>query len=207
MEIRDHALIYALLCRNIISETGKENGEELIRRITEAYGLKRGARMAELSEGRSISDFLIHGEWKGKEGENISSMTYNNDSTVSTVSKCVWYDTWKKYGLLDYGPYYCRYIDKAICKGFDGDFDLKVEKSIGSGDDACVFVWTQGTNEEYIRKEKEEANGKWIKPFSFHCQELYECAAEILADDIRDVILNNTKEDYDNFIKEKGNTQ
>ncbi|MBR6261515.1 MAG: L-2-amino-thiazoline-4-carboxylic acid hydrolase, partial [Erysipelotrichaceae bacterium] len=118
MEIRHHAYLYAVLCRHILECAGRQEGEKLIEAFTRDYGLRRGRRMKKNAEKGDMSDFFIVGEWKGQPGENISCLSYEKDETVSVVTKCAWYDTWKEYGLLDYGPYYCRYIDKAICEGY-----------------------------------------------------------------------------------------
>ena len=187
MEIRQHALLYALIAKHCLERYGKEKGEELLKKITVLYGNKRGQRMAALTkqdnEDTDLNSFFIHGEWKGRDGENISLMSYEDDQTVSTVTKCAWYDTWKEYGLLNYGTYYCRYIDKAICEGFDGDFSLDVQKSMGRGDDECIFCWNSSADKGYIDDQKKKAQDKWIRSFDLHCEELYACAKEILADD------------------------
>jgi hypothetical protein len=189
MEIKEHAILYALICRQILSRMGKEEGEKYIEEITSAYGLRRGRRMAENSARKDINDFFINGEWKGREGENISELIFEKDRTVSRVFKCAWYDTWKAYDLLDYGTYYCHYIDKAICKGFDSDFDLNVPKALGYGDEECVFEWSAHGDEQIVKNTKKEH----ILPFDFHCKELYDCACRILPEGCREEILEEVR--------------
>lgn len=204
MEIRDHALIYGLLAKKIIEHSGKENGEKLIEEITNLYGNKRGQRMAALStenhEEKDLETFMVHGEWKGREGENKSEMVYGSDSTSSLVFKCAWYDTWVRYGLKQYGSYYCRYIDKAICKGFAGSFDLEVKETISSGDGRCNFIWNEAVDEEELRRLKSEAEDMWILPFEFHVEELFECAMKILKDK---TIIEEVIEEYHKMGEEK----
>ena len=86
MEIRHHALLYALICKHTIEHYGKEAGEDLIRKITEEYGRQRGKRMASHSLKKDMNKFFLNGEWKGKEGENISSLSFYDDRTESVVS-------------------------------------------------------------------------------------------------------------------------
>lgn len=176
MEIRHHALLYALIVRSVSEASDKEEAEETIRQITVRYGRKRGRRMADHSSDKDLNGFFICGEWKGKQGENISSLTFGEDSVTSIVSKCAWYDTWKEYGMERYGSYYCRYIDQAICEGYDGGFSLKLDSAIGLGDRGCIFRWSSHADRKLI----EDAEKRYILPFDFHCRELYECAYEVL---------------------------
>ena len=177
MEIKHHAVLYALLCKNIIEAAGKDKGEELIEKFTELYGLKRGRRMKANSLHGDLNDYFINGEWKGRDGENLSKLSFEEDKTLSVVSKCAWYDAWKQYGLTDYGSYYCRYIDKAIVKGFDEDLILNVEKAFGYGDDRCVFAWMAKADEKKVNGTKKEH----ILSFDHHCKEMYDTALELLS--------------------------
>lgn len=181
--IKDHALLYALIAKYCIDTYGRETGEELIRDITVSYGKQRGARMRakteEEHEAADISAYLIHGEWKGEPGENISEMVYGSDSTESHVTKCAWCDTWRRYGLLEYGKYYCRYIDQALCEGFAGSFSLNIPSTLSGGDDMCRFIWTEKADAERVAARRSEIGNKYILPFDFHCEELLECAGRV----------------------------
>ena len=189
MEIRDHALLYACMARAILKHLPKKEAEALIEKITVDYGFQRGKRMASFSKNGDLNDYFINGEWKGKEGENISKMFFKEDKTVSVVSKCAWYDTWKRYGLEEYGSYYCRFIDKAICEGFNKDLLLDVNTSIGLGDRNCEFVWHEKADEEKVRNTRREH----ILPFDHHCKELYDCMEKHLPEKQRAIILEEIK--------------
>ena len=203
MEIRDHALIYALLTRKIFEKFDRKKAEELIEKITVLYGHKRGKRMARLAlmndEEKDLKSFMLHGEWKGKPGENESVMVYDEDAMSSFVHKCAWFDTWEKYGLKEYGTYYCRYIDKAICEGFAGNFDLKVPHRLADGDTQCCFIWSDSVDKEELARIKKAAGDKWILPFTFHCEELCESAMEVLDDE---ELLKDVMKEYQEMIKE-----
>ena len=204
MEIRQHALLYALICKRCFEEAPEE-AEDLVKKITVAYGSKRGQRMAELTgkEGHDLDldSFFVHGEWKGKDNENLSEMSYEKDRTISRVSRCAWYETWKESDLLEYGSYYCRYIDKAICEGYDGDFSLDVKETLSHGDKECVFIWNRKADRQLIEKRRDEAKGEWIKDFDFHCKELYECAKDVLKD--KKKILDLISKDYEMLQSEE----
>ena len=194
--IRHHAVFYALIVKYVFLYMEKDEAEKTVEKITKDYGLKRGKRMKELAlmnnETLDINSFLVHGEWAGEKDENFSVLTDDKDSTISLVYKCAWYDYWKQYGLLEYGRYYCRYIDKAICEGFAGDFSLELNKAIGFGDDNCEFVWNEKYDKNYLSSHPK----KWILPFSFHIKELRQTAYEVLDEKIRDKILKDVDEEF-----------
>ena len=195
MEIRHHAVLYALIVKAVSESYEKKEAEELIRKITTDYGRQRGKRMADHSKKKDMNDFFINGEWKGREGENISQLFFHTDSTESRVKKCAWYDAWKKYDLCEYGSYYCRYIDQAICEGFDGPFDLEVPSAIGLGDEECIFIWSKKADQELIN----ESERKYILPFDFHCRELCDCAGRFLSEDL----MRKIKDEFVTIFKDE----
>lgn len=92
MNIRDHALIYALLASGIFDAMPETKAQETIRDITVFYGHKRGQRMRQKADAKheeaNLAAYLIHGEWKGRKGENLSTMEYGVHATYSSVTKC-----------------------------------------------------------------------------------------------------------------------
>ena len=200
MEIRHHAYLYAILCRSILQEAGEEKGEELIRAFTRSYGNARGRRMRQHSPSKDMDGFFIAGEWKGKEGENISSLSCEKDRTVSLVTKCAWYDTWKHYGLLKEGSHYCRYIDKAICEGYDAAFSLDVPEALGLGDRRCVFIW----NAPADQKKVQETEREHILPFDFHCEELLRHALDVLDGDMKAAVYAKCRSQFEEEFGDTG---
>ena len=204
-EIRDHALLYALLAKYCIEVCDKEEGERLIEKITVLYGHRRGKRMRSLSDQDGlipdINAYLTHGEWRGKPGENISTLKLTDDRTVSSVSKCAWYDTWKKYDLVSYGSYYCRYIDQALCEGFDGTFGLEIPGTLSGGNDVCLFEWSQSADLMKVDALRKEYGDQYIRSFDYHTDELLACAAEILNAENRRSVLELAKQEYEKLMK------
>lgn len=204
-EIRDHALLYALLAKSCIEICGKEEGERLIAEITVFYGHQRGKRMRQLSDHDGmipdINAYLTHGEWKGKPGENISTLKFMDDRTVSSVSKCAWYDTWKKYDLVPYGSYYCRYIDQALCEGFDGTFSLEIPAALSRGDDVCCFEWPQPADQKKVDALRSEYGDQYIRSFDFHTDELTACAKQILSAENREAVFDRAQQEYEKLMK------
>ena len=199
--IRHHAVLYALIVKYVFKYAKKENGERIVKEFTRSYGLKRGKRMRDIAlkndEPLNIDSFFIHGEWAAEKGENISHLSVDGNDTVSTVKKCAWYEYWKVYGLLEYGPYYCRYIDKAICEGFNGVFSLDLVSAIGLGDSQCEFRWNEPYDKDYLSNHPK----KWILSFDFHCRELLDTAYETLDEDIRDKLLDDAEREFEEIFR------
>ena len=194
--IREHALYYALLSKQIFSVLSHDEAKLLLKDITMEYGRRRGRRMRRNAEdagcGCDLQAFFTTGEWAGKPDENRSELIRNNDSTESRVSVCAWYDTWEIYGLLSFGTYYCRWIDSAIAEGFAGSFTLAVPCTKGNGDPQCRFVWDQALPDNPSQKP-------FLLPFRAHIQELKETAREVLElrfPEITDDIMKRTEESF-----------
>ncbi len=200
MEIKHHAYLYAILCKSILEEAGEEKGEELIRRFTRNYGIARGRRMRKHSPCGDMEGFFIAGEWQGKEGENLSSLSCEKDRTISTVTKCAWYDTWKEYGLLKEGSHYCRYIDRAICEGYGSDFSLDVAEAIGLGGECCIFIWNAPCDQTKIAKTRRE----FVQSFDFHCEELLNHAMAVLDEDLQAIVYAACRTKYAEEFGETG---
>lgn len=175
--IREHALYYALLAKAVLETDHLQDAETCLKHITEEYGRRRGARMranaAVLCPADDLSAFFLTGEWAGKPSENQSELLRLSHTTESRVHVCAWYDTWRQYGLLAYGTYYCRWIDLAIAEGFDGSFRLSVPQTKGAGYSVCRFVWNQPVSAP-------ESERPFLLPFSFHIEELRHTAQEVL---------------------------
>ena len=174
--IREHAVLAAFLVKAACEVLGEAEGKQILGRAIYNYGRGRGSRMAEtagkLGLQRDMTSFFLCGEWKGKEGENISESRLEDDASYSTVHTCAWYDTWKEEGLLAWGPLYCQYVDDGICDGFDGGFDLTIAKAKGRGDDICSFRWSAGADPQKLAELRNTYGTSLIRPFSFHCRDL-----------------------------------
>ncbi|MBR2769660.1 MAG: L-2-amino-thiazoline-4-carboxylic acid hydrolase [Solobacterium sp.] len=198
--ITEHAVLYAVLAKALFQHVG--NTEHLLKEITEAYGYRRGKRMRANAErlglGNGISAYFRCGEWRGLPDENRSVLTQGEHRAESLVEVCGWYETWKKYGLLEYGTCYCRWIDRAIVRGFSEQVMLAIPESKGRGDENCRFVFTEADERETSETDADEPISM-ILPFSFHCQELYTTAEEILKERIpaqAELILTAAEQEY-----------
>ena len=203
--IPNHAVFYALLVKAVYEQMHEGEAEALIEAFTVFYGRIRGMRMRSnadrLQYGCGLSAWFLTSEWRGEENENISKLKRSRGEAVTSVEKCGWYLTWKKYGLLNYGTQYCRWIDRAIATGFAGSFTLSIPETKAKGDKICRFVYAEREDAE----EPIDAKESLVRPFSFHCRELLECAESVLslnAPKQAALILNQAKREYRRIFPE-----
>ena len=142
--IEDHALLFGLMGKYAEELCGKSGLEALSHGVM-LYGRERGLRMA--MRARKNGDeldavsYVIYGEWSDPKGSSHSEVrAYVPDYVYSCLS-CGWCDTWKRYGLMEYGRIYCRYIDKSLLRGFSPKLELLIDGSLSEGDEACVFTF------------------------------------------------------------------
>ena len=193
---RHHAVLHALLAKHTFAKYA--DAADRIRVFTEQYGLKRGRRMAAnaLSQGDpcDMTSFFIYGEWSPAGSCNESQMHYETDACISEVRVCAWFEAWKEYGLEEYGRLYCRYIDKAIAEGFAGSFRLTVKEAFGYGDNRCVFFWDSSCDTERLAGARKKNGQRYIRPFSFHSQELIDTYREAFPED--EDIIDQAKDSF-----------
>lgn len=185
ISIRHHAVLYALLAKHTFEK--HEDAADRIRVFTEQYGIRRGKRMAANAVNNGdpcdMTSFFIYGEWTPAGSCNESQLSWHTDSCVSEVKVCAWFEAWKEFSLTEYGRLYCRYIDKAIAEGFAGTFGLTVREAFGYGNDRCVFYWDEACDTEKLAEARKKNGQKYIRPFSFHSQELIDTYRTVFPED------------------------
>ena len=123
-------------------------------------------------------------------GESVKSPFF-----VTTVKRCEWVETWKKYGLLEYGNMYCRYVDKQFVKGFNPELELDIPALQSLGDPCCAFNWGYERTAEIeaeLAQQREQVGEKYVRDFLYHTAHLY-CAmsrtlVEELGDEGKDIV-------------------
>jgi hypothetical protein len=118
-----HALLFALIAKEIVEQAGKDAGEAVLRVAVRRYGKQRGRRMAmrALANGDDLSmtSFLIYGEWRSGTGLGKHDQTVLGSDVRMVVPRCPWTLTWMEASLSEYGRLYCLEIDKALVHGFN----------------------------------------------------------------------------------------
>ena len=213
-KIEHHAVMFALLSKNII-EQFNENGKEAILKAMTKYGNERGARMAQnaLKNGDELTVMTnqAYGEWKPDyEGQMVFGRLRTEPTLQTFISKCAWCEAWKKHDLLEYGKYYCVNIDNAVFQGFRSDFVCSpLTESMSFGGERCDFDWGEPLTEEDVVKleeKKKELGTTCMKDFNYHTGHLLHSISntllEELGDKAQDAIDKATEEFADKFGRE-----
>ena len=213
-KIEHHAVMFALLSKNII-EQFNENGKEAILKAMTKYGNERGARMAQnaLKNGDELTVMTnqAYGEWKPDyEGQMVFGRLRTEPTLQTFISKCAWCEAWKKHDLLEYGKYYCVNIDNAVFQGFRSDFVCTpLTESLSFGGDRCDFDWGEPLTEEEVVKldeKKKELGTTCMKDFNYHTAHLLHSISNTLLEELgenaQDAIDKAKREFADKFGNE-----
>ena len=116
-----HALLFAYMAREVLNADA-EKGSRAITEAVRHYGLQRGRRMACRAEtdGNPCNGltYEMYSEWACFPGQVACTASAMDGCLRIRYSRCPWHTEWKHFNLLEYGRYYCDYVDAAILEGF-----------------------------------------------------------------------------------------
>ena len=191
--IEHHAALYGFLAKRAV-EKGLESRRALAK-ATYRYGLERGMRMADYAEAegleKTMETYSLFKEWRPPLlGQNIPGDSVKQPHYITSVARCEWAETWKKYGLTSYAKTYCLYVDKALVKGFNPHLELDIPANLSFGDAYCEFDWGYSRTPEVDQQLKElgeKIGTKYVRNFDFHTAHLYTCISRVLRDELGDI--------------------
>ncbi len=186
--IEQHAVLMALLGKYATIYC-KQHGKEIYCNAIKRIGKERASRMAARAvlngDKLNFVNYLAYGEWKPRPNEMESSLENTADETVLKVTKCPWNDAWRKHNLLEYGKYFCTYIDKALFSSFNYEFKCDIDSNLSWGADECYFHWHQKLtkeDKELLAIKKAELKDSCVKDFNYHTAHiLYTISDELIS--------------------------
>ena len=199
-----HALLYSYVVKAVMDEVGKEAGEKTIENATKNYGISRGRRMAMRCDAdgfrHDVIGYTTYGEWRQTSGNpSKGEKDLTAEPPYSSSNGCPWYDAWMEEGHMDYGRYYCQFVDEALGEGFFGERPMRLvtKGTRSNGADICLFTFTGGVysqaDVEEGKRQAEKLGTKALRGWEFHMGHLYyELAKQIKEDwpDRAEEILN-----------------
>lgn len=173
--VEQHAVLIGLAGK-YLKEYAGEYGIDLFINCIVKYGNQRGMRMRNraLRDGRPLNyeTFLAYGELKLNTLPGDYSVKEESPVYINCCHRCMWDEAWRKYGLSEFGEWYCKYVDINLVQGFSNDMVMVVKTMRGLGDDCCTFVNVGYEQTEESKKRiadlKAELNGKYSKDFLYH---------------------------------------
>jgi hypothetical protein len=178
--VDDHALLFAVLAKNILEAAGKSRGLETLRQGVTEYGLERGLRYARrcLSNGDelNVAGYMAYSELVEPRGWNKSVTETLSPYKFNTIS-CGWCATWKKHRLLEYGKHYCTWIDASLVRGFNPEIELELNPIMSHGHEQCSFTWKNFSFKSQAEADKAAELRRKLLPgvgrdFLYHCAHL-----------------------------------
>lgn len=182
MKMEFHEKAHAFLVARYyfyMTETFGRQGEQVFIHATRYYGEQRGRRMAQraLRDGQALTyeTYCRYGEWvttesvRGMGQENRGYVETFSPDLVRVYTQCPWNQQFFEMGAEQAGRVYCRYLDAAICQGFNPDIPFTVERSLNDGAPCVHRIGNSG-----IAKEEQLKNdGNHLRTFDYHCAHLF----------------------------------
>ena len=179
---RQHAVMFGLLAEAICKHYGPK-ADALLLEAVETYGEERGRRMAARCRKNGdppddMASYFAYCEWSWP-GESVRTV---NDPDCPHVSyrmlKCPWHTAWRESGLEDVGHFYCRRVDRAILRGFNPAFRLRLSSCLPQNpEEGCAFHWESAENTPALaqrqRRIQDRLRGTQVKDFLYHTAHLY----------------------------------
>lgn len=172
--IEQHAVILALLAKYALHYAGDAGKDAFISGVTRV-GVERGTRMAAraILRGDKLDyvNYQAYSEWNSLPGQMNFVTVQTWPETVTEGRKCAWNEAWHKYGLEDYGKYFCVTIDAAIIEGFNPAFHCDIRSNMSWGARCCEFHWgipMSEADQERLAAKRAELGDSCIKNFDYH---------------------------------------
>jgi hypothetical protein len=185
-----HALLFAWIGQAVFEQVGEVQGAPVLRRAVAQYGRERGGRMAQRaranSDSLSMANYMAYGEWSASPGVMEQEYLEKIPDARVRISRCPWYSTWNKHGLLGVGRYYCLEIDDALAAGFNPALQIEAVGIHTNGAEACEFIYHgAGLTESasaLLEYKKAIAPGESARlPWEYHVGHLFVTLENVLA--------------------------
>ena len=187
-----HALLFALIARQVITTYGEQKGLFALRKATRSYGEQRGRRMALRARANgdelTMTNFLVYGEWRSVTDSGQQERIEEQADLRMLVQRCPWDEAWKEAHLLPYGRYYCQEIDAALLRGFNPDLLIEVNQTLSNDGLPCEFVYRQallepGKTLSYIHDKAALLEPQRLMPWEYHCGHLYQACSLVMGEE------------------------
>ncbi len=142
--IDDHAALYGLIaksCEQMLGEKGLETCGRGVINMARERGLRCAKRCVADGLELTLKNYLGYGEFFDGKGWGKADVHAYAPVYQTHITRCGWYDTWKKYDLIRYGQIYCKYIDENLVYGFNPQLRFAVDTVLANDDDCCNFKW------------------------------------------------------------------
>ena len=187
-----HALLFALIARQVITTYGEQKGLFALRKATRSYGEQRGRRMALRARANgdelTMTNFLVYGEWRSVTDSGQQERIEEQADLRMLVQRCPWDEAWKEAHLLPFGRYYCQEIDAALLRGFNPDLLIEVNQTLSNDGLPCEFVYRQallepGKTLSYIHDKAALLEPQRLMPWEYHCGHLFQACSLVMGEE------------------------
>ena len=204
-----HAFIAARYYHRL-TEDFAERGRQTFIHATQYYASQRGRRMAQraIRDGKELNygTYMEYGEWLAT--NEVEQMGFSNQSEVLSsnpdyvlkIKVCPWYEQFRRMNAKEAGKIYCKYLDEAICRGFNPDLIYWVQGTLHDSD-CCIHVIK---NTCFKENEAHPKKIEYVKNFEYHCAHMYWSYAETVQAVFKEKGKETVHKVLEDIIKEYG---
>ncbi|NVO12307.1 MAG: L-2-amino-thiazoline-4-carboxylic acid hydrolase [Bacteroidales bacterium] len=198
-----HAQVFMFIGQELRKNFDDNQFEEIISELVKKYGMQRGNRMAMRAKANShelsMLNYMAYSEFVNKTSIMKKKISGVNGHTKVVITKCPWCETWKENNALDFGKYYCKFVDKSLVKGFNSNLNIDINSTLSNQNEACEFIFHDlnvgiGSYVKLAIKKLFKPGKRALMPWSFHICHLISTTSEILIQQKcsnSDAIINN----------------
>jgi predicted hydrocarbon binding protein len=133
--------LFCTITEEIIDQFG-EKGKNVIIEAVKKYGEERGRRIAEnirsMGKELTMKNFLIYGDLDSSSILKYKPTIVDGNLEI-IVRDCVFCNGCQEWNKLEYGKFYCQYIDEAVLKAYNPNLTLEIPSRMPMGDKKCHF--------------------------------------------------------------------
>lgn len=137
--------IFGIAAKALIEKIGEEKAESILKEVVETFGEGRGRQIAERVKAQAkpltFKNFLIHTDMDSSNVTPDIKPSIEDGKLVLDIPYCAFNQGARDAGFGEYAYYYCKYIDKAIIRGYNPDIKLEVSHNLSKGDDHCRLIY------------------------------------------------------------------
>ena len=175
-----HAHVLMAFHQLLLEQAGERRGREIFMAATQAYGARRGRRMAlrALRDGNPLdmASYFAYGELLSTPGAYVGTYTAVAGQVHEQQVQCPWAQVFHQQGGQACGVDYCKEIDLAIICGFNPNLDFLCTQNMHTAPSCDFFYGGPEIQADFLETFPQRLpQGAQVKrDMTFHTADVYD---------------------------------
>ncbi len=134
------ARLFCTAAEEVITRFG-ESGREAIIETVKKFGVRRGQEIAKivnsLGKELTLKNFLVYSTFDTRQTAKYKINLVDGNVEV-VIRDCVFFNGCKDWDKLEYGKFYCDYVDEAILRGYNPKLKFEIPSTLTQGNRRCI---------------------------------------------------------------------